>query len=142
MAIAAEPIAAEAGSLGAGAAGGEEASSKAGNPLGFSGGQKAGAIGAGVSGTAKLLPRPKTTHPYLVGLIFVAIGLAGMVGSITGSLPAMIAALWDPPILVDKTGASVAPGFLGSVGEIAAGVTNINPLQEVEGWVHLGGNIF
>jgi hypothetical protein len=77
-----------------------------------------------------------------VGLIFIVVGVAGIVGSITGTIPAMIAALWDPPVLVDKQGASVAPGFLGSLGEIAAGATTLNPLQEGQGLINLGGNIF
>lgn len=110
--------------------------------LGLSKGQKAGAASQGAQGVANVLPRPKTTHPYLVGLIFIVVGVAGIVGSITGTIPAMIAALWDPPVLVDKQGASVAPGFLGSLGEIAAGATTLNPLQEGQGLINLGGNIF
>jgi len=133
MAIAAAPAAAE------GAAGG---GSEALAALGFSKGQKSGSAGAGAQGVANILPKPKTTHPYLVGLIFIVVGVAGIVGSITGTLPAMIAALWDPPILVDKSGSSVAPGFLGSLGEIAAGTATLNPLEQVQGWASLGGNIF
>lgn len=65
--------------------------------IGLTGGQKASAIG-------RLFPKPKTSHPYVVGLSLVVIGGFSLVGSITGKLPSMLAALFDPNALVDSSG--------------------------------------
>ena len=84
--------------------------------FGLTSGQK---VGAGASFLEKALPKPKTEHPYIVGLILIATGVLGMIGSVTGQLPAMVAALFDPGVLTDKTGSS--PGILGDLENIASG---------------------
>ncbi len=39
----------------------------------------------------------KSEHHYATGLVLVAVGVLGMAGSITGSLAAMLAALFTDP---------------------------------------------
>jgi hypothetical protein len=88
----------------------------------------------GASLLGKALPRPKTSHPYIVGIIFIVIGVAGMIGSITGELPAMIAALFDPNVLTDVNDKSPTES------SIATGVADliINPGQFLTGQI---GNV-
>ena len=64
---------------------------------GLSGGRKAGVVG-------KALPKPRTHHPYIVGITLMAVGGFALVGSITGALPSMLAALFVPNALVDAGG--------------------------------------
>ena len=73
------------------------AGSKLGNKFGLTGSQKAGAIGAGI-------PQPRTHHPFLLGLLLIVGGGFMLVGSVTGTLPSMIAALFDPSLLDDVSG--------------------------------------
>jgi hypothetical protein len=79
-----------------------------------------GRLTAGQKATAftKSLPKPKTTHPYIVGLSLIVVGGFMLIGSITGTLPSMLAALFDPTALVDEKGN--APGFLS---KLVSGVT-------------------
>ena len=93
-------------------------------PSGLSGGQKIGALG-------KALPKPKTNHPYIVGLSLIVIGGFALVGSITGTLPSMIAALFVPNALVDpSTGNS--PGLFGVLQTVVNPIqTVVNPIQTV-----------
>jgi hypothetical protein len=69
-------------------------------------------VGAGIS---KALPRPKTSHPYIVGFILLSTGLFALVGSITGTLPSMLAALFVPSALLDSSGNTASPGILSDV---------------------------
>ena len=59
------------------------------------------ALQGGSASLGKVLPKPKTDHPYVLGLIFTGIGLFVLVGSITGTLPSMLAALFVPHALED-----------------------------------------
>jgi len=80
--------------------------------LGLTGGQKASAgLGA--------IPTAKTHHPYIVGIVLVLIGGFGLIGSLTGALPSMLAALFVPHALVDSDGNSApGPGLLGDILKI------------------------
>lgn len=88
-----------------------------GSKIGLTGGQKAGAL----SGA---LPQPRTHHPYVVGLVFIVTGMFMLVGSITGTLPSMIAGLFDPNALEDSNHNTPTPfqssssglGFFTSTG--------------------------
>jgi hypothetical protein len=125
MVIAAAPEAAEVGAAASSA--GESAANK---------GSKGASI-AGLGAAAQALPKPKTEHPYIVGLILITIGVAGMIGSVTGSLPAMLAALFDPNVLVDKSDRT--PG--SSIGSDIIGYLKLsNPLNAPQELIHeLGG---
>lgn len=49
-------------------------------------------------------------HSYITGTALVVIGIFGFLGSITGNLAKMMAALWDPHDLTGFTdGGSVTP---------------------------------
>jgi len=89
--------------------------------IGLSTGQKATAgLGA--------IPSAKTQHPYVVGIALVLIGGFGLIGSVTGTLPSMFAALFLPPdALVDKKGNSPNPimGILGTAQNLG------NPLGAI-----------
>lgn len=87
---------------------------------GLTGAQKAGAL-------SSALPRPKTSHPYIVGISLIVIGGFGLIGSITGTLPSMIAALFVPSILTDSTGGTPSNGILQDISNIAT--TVIDPLN-------------
>ncbi len=55
----------------------------------------------------------------IVGVGAIAIGTVGMYGSLTGRLPAMLAAIFYPQLLSDQSGQSAAdvrPGFWSQVG--------------------------
>lgn len=92
MAIAAAPEVVE-GTIGA--AGDTLGSTASG--LGLTTGQKGAAIG-------RALPKPRTKHPYVVGGVLMLIGGFGLIGSLTGTLPSMLAALFVPNALVDSQG--------------------------------------
>lgn len=79
-----------------------------GSKFGLSSGQKAGALG-------QALPKPRTHHPYIVGLTLMVVGGFALVGSITGALPSMLAALFVPDALVDSGGNSPAPSILHDI---------------------------
>ena len=66
-------------------------------------------------------------HHYASGIILATIGVVGVVGSVTGNLPSMLAALWVPDILITSSGAQAASGSLPSLGSL----TNeaLNPLN-------------
>jgi len=61
--------------------------------IGLTRGQKA-AAGLGA------VPTAKTQHPYIVGTVLVLVGGFGLIGSITGTLPSMLAALFAPNALI------------------------------------------
>jgi len=61
--------------------------------IGLTRGQKA-AAGLGA------VPTAKTRHPYIVGTVLVLVGGFGLIGSITGTLPSMLAALFAPNALI------------------------------------------
>lgn len=103
---------------GAAAAGGSAASKKS---------NKAGTAASGAALGAGLLPKPKTNHPYIVGLILITIGVAGMIGSVTGQLPAMIAALFDPNVLVDKNDATPGTSIGSSIISYIFPASNLFP---------------
>lgn len=90
------------------------AGDKVGKKFGLTGSQKAGAISAG-------LPQPRTHHPYLLGLIFIVAGGFWLVGSITGTLPSMIAALFDPSVLDDSD--SNPPSIVSDVVHDVVGIS-------------------
>lgn len=102
----------EAGAEGAKVAETVTGDASASKNLGLSPGQKLGAAGAG-------LPRPRTHHPYIVGLALMTVGAFALVGSITGALPSMLAALFCPNALVDTTGNSVVGDILHDIGHAA-----------------------
>lgn len=77
---------------------------------------------------SKATPRARTSHPYIVGLTLVMIGGLGLVGSITGTLPSMLAALFVPNALVDTTGHT--PSILSDVINAGSTATDLlNPLN-------------
>ncbi len=86
---------------------------EAGSSIGLTAGQKA-------SAASQALPRPKTNHPYVVGLLLTAIGGFALIGSITGTLPSMLAALFVPNALVDSSGAQVAPSITSDLAAIGS----------------------
>lgn len=77
----------------------EGAAANAGASAGLNLGQKIGAAN-------RALPKPRTHHPYIVGLSLIVIGGFALIGSITGALPSMLAALFVPDALVDSAGNS------------------------------------
>ena len=81
----------------------------------------AGGLSGAQKGTAlsKLTPKARTHHPYVVGLILIVVGGFALIGSITGTLPSMLAALFDPQALTDKDG----KGVLGDIEGIATDIT-------------------
>lgn len=104
LASGAEDIGSDVAGGVAGAGGG--GSNDSGRNFGLTGGQKAAAAG-------RLLPKPRTSHPYIVGLSLVAIGLLSLVGSITGTLPSMIAALFVPNALGPSATSDVPVPIIG-----------------------------
>ena len=66
--------------------------------------QKANAAG-------RAIPTARTHHPYVVGLILIVVGCVGLVGSITGNLPAMLGALFDPNAIMDTSGNAAGPNI-------------------------------
>lgn len=53
-------------------------------------------------------------YKYAIGITMIAVGVFGMIGSFTGNLPAMIAALFMPEYLVTPNNkASYLPPALG-----------------------------
>lgn len=71
----------------------------------------------------KSVPTPRTQHPYIAGLLLIIVGGVGLIGSITGNLPAMIAALFDPDTLAERqSGAGVVSSIIGDVGTGFTGV--------------------
>ena len=80
----------------------EGAASSVGKKFGLTNSQKAGAISAG-------LPQPRTHHPYILGLILITTGGFMLIGSVTGTLPSMLAALFVPNALDDTGGNPLEP---------------------------------
>lgn len=76
------------------------------------------------SAIGRALPKPKTHHPYIVGLTLIVVGGASLIGSLTGSLPAMIAALFVPNALTDTHGKAVAPNILQGL-PVTAGIPGV-----------------
>lgn len=85
--------------------------------IGLTGSQKAAAVGRG-------LPTAKTSHPYVVGLVLTVMGGFMLIGSITGALPSMIAALFVPNALVDTSGNSPSPNIINQIGKVANPLSN------------------
>jgi len=105
------------GAATAAVSGGEGAASKTGSKLGLTNSQKGAALG-------RSLPQPRTHHPYIVGLSLIVIGMFSLVGSITGTLPSMLAALFVPTALEDGSGNPAAPSLLNKLGGVASVVAN------------------
>jgi hypothetical protein len=93
----------------------DSASSKS----GLSGIQK---MQAGSKVLNKYLPRPSTSHPYVVGIILLITGGFVVVGSVTGTLPSMLAGLFVPEALTDKHNNTPAPDALGVIANAAASI--------------------
>jgi len=93
-------------------------------------GDSAGASSGGLSGLQKAnaansaLPKVRTTHPYVVGLSLIVIGGFALIGSITGTLPSMLAALFVPNALIDSAGNSPT----GILGDITGAITGTLPV--------------
>jgi hypothetical protein len=82
----------------------------------------------------------RSNHGIITGLIFTTVGLAGVVGSITGELANMIAALFVPDILftegskqADKGGSSAA-STLSTANSIADQLLKGNPITGPIEW--------
>jgi hypothetical protein len=86
------------------ASGAESGASTVGKKFGLTGSQKAAAVSGGI-------PSPRTKHPYILGLLLISGGCLMLIGSITGTLPSMIAALFDPNALDDSGGNPASPGI-------------------------------
>lgn len=77
----------------------------------------------------------KDNSGYATGIVLVLVGVFGAIGSITGTLPSMLAALWVPEILTTSTGSSaVASNPLNSAANA------INLLNPVTGPVQAVGD--
>ena len=88
------------------------------------------------------MPNPVTQfsqdHHYASGIILIAVGLVGIVGSVTGELANMLAALWVPDALYTSGGSQADSGDSGggiSVGGIANGLINTNPFLGPIKWI-------
>lgn len=103
--------------------------------LGLGGSSKLGLLGAAKPA--------RTNHPYIVGISLVVIGGFSLVGSITGTLPSMLAALFVPNALVDKSGNTPAPpNPITSVtklgyGLATGGIVGGNPLTNIKNMLGL-----
>lgn len=86
----------------------------------------------GLAGS-KLFPKPRTHHPYIVGGTLIIVGVFGLIGSITGSLPSMLAALFVPPALTDYTGNSPVADILGQVENVVTAPVKI--AQDIWSWL-------
>lgn len=69
-------------------------------------------------------------HHYASGIVLIAVGLVGVVGSLTGTLAATLAALWAPGTLVQPaTGGSQVPASVkaaaAKAGLSSQGVNNL-----------------
>ncbi len=72
-------------------------------------GSSKGSMALGAAGSIK---PARTSHPYIVGISLVVIGGFSLIGSITGTLPSMLAALFVPNALVDASGNAPAPNIV------------------------------
>ncbi len=72
------------------------------------------------------VPTAKTSHPYVVGIALLVIGGFGLIGSLTGQLPSMIAALFVPNALVNAEGKR--PGLLAAVNPLTSSPTSATPI--------------
>ena len=88
----------------------------------------------------------KTGSHYASGIILVTVGIVGVVGSVTGELANMLAALWVPEILATASGTSAATNLatgagnpLGStentVNNISTKINELNPITGPVAWV-------
>lgn len=80
------------------------------------------------------MANPLSDHHVIVGVALVAIGVFGVLGSVTGRLAPMIAGLFDPS---DLTG-TVSSGGSGNLVGNASGGTVLNvagagPSQTIQG---------
>lgn len=106
------------------------------------------AVGA-LTGTQKAsaglgaVPTARTHHPYIVGIALVLIGGVGLIGSITGTLPSMIAALFVPSALENGPGDTPKPGrpkgVLAPVNPLTSSPTLGTPItvgsaQDIYNW--------
>lgn len=77
-------------------------------------------------------------HHYASGIILVTVGLVGVVGSLTGYLPSMLAALFVPDILFTQSNqqADQPLGSTVATAESAANTLNaINPITGPLTWL-------
>jgi hypothetical protein len=76
----------------------------------------------------------KNDHHVILGLFLIGVGAFGVIGSITGRLPAMIAGLFDPSDLVSQasgSGSGLVTEAADTVGSTATSVLSKSPLQEL-----------
>lgn len=66
---------------------------------------------------------------YFIGLTLIAVGIVGALGSFTGSLASMLAALWDPNALssVPGTGGTTNAGGTQTSGPLTG--VNLTPVS-------------
>ena len=74
----------------------------------------------------------KQDHHYATGIILMAVGVTGAIGSFTGELANMLAALWVPDILFTSSGSQADTGTSPSVGA-ASGATIIGGAAKAVG---------
>lgn len=71
------------------------------------------------------MPNPisdfKNDHHVILGIFLIGVGAFGVIGSITGRLPAMIAGLFDPSDLVSQSSGSSS----GIISETVGGVADL-----------------
>lgn len=66
---------------------------------------------------------PKTEHHYVVGALLLFVGLIGIAGSITGTLPSMIAGLFEPSALGSVTSSTGQSGDTVNPSAISSSTT-------------------
>lgn len=63
----------------------------------------------------------KSDHHIVFGVSLLAVGVFGIIGSLTGSLAVMLAALFDPGALVDGSGGGGGVTATPAVGKATSG---------------------
>jgi hypothetical protein len=80
-------------------------------------------------------------HSYVMGTVLITIGAVGVVGSATGKLADMLAALFIPDILFNSTSGSAAP-VSTPTGAVTSGIlAGISPFTQAKKVLNLIGKI-